>query len=143
MTAEEIQRFYDQSWAAFNSGDLDGWLATFHPDFEGLSVLVEAEGGGAYHGLDGARAWWANLQEAFESVQVAVDQFVSIGPHVLSINTASWVGRESGVELTQEVLFVSELRDGGWVYVHTHLDPAAAFAEMAERVGQGASSPSQ
>lgn len=143
MTSEEVERINEAGWGAFNAGDLDAWLALFDPDFEGRSVLVEAEGGGVYEGIEGARAWWDNLQEAFESVEVAVDQFVSVGPHVLSLNKASWVGKESGVELTQEVFFITEIRDGRFLYVHTLLDPAAAFAEMAQRIGQGASSPSQ
>jgi ketosteroid isomerase-like protein len=140
---EDVRRLGDETWDAFNSGDFDRWIALVHSDFEGYSALVETEGGAAFKGIDGARAWWDNLRETFETVHISLEQVVAVGEHSLSVTWVRWVGKGSGIEMSQAVFFVNEVRDGRWMFVHSHLDPAAAFAELAQRLAQGASSPSQ
>ena len=143
MTEAEARELSERTWDAVRRRDLDAFLPLVHPDFEGTSALVESEGGAGFTGVDGARAWIDNLNETYETVDLTLEQLLVVGPHFVSVNRARWVGKGSGVELSQPVYFVNEARDGRWVFLHSHLEPAPAFAEFAERLAQGASSPSQ
>ena len=49
---------------AFNARDLEAYIAYVDPSVEFYSVFA-AVGGGAYHGHDGVRRWFRDLQDAW------------------------------------------------------------------------------
>ena len=57
MSQENVEQVYRRGIVAVNRGDLEGFLATVHPDVEFTSLIAEAEGE-TFHGHDGVRQWW-------------------------------------------------------------------------------------
>src|SRR4051794_16034985 len=78
---EVIRRAID----AWNRGDLDGFLAGAHPDFEWHPVLAAGvEGsGGAYRGHDGARQFWAEFWDMFDEFRITIQSARAVGTSVL------------------------------------------------------------
>jgi ketosteroid isomerase-like protein len=134
MAIEELERVLRAFTEALNRGDREGWVAAFHPEFEGYSGLVTMEGGAAFRGLEGAGAWFDNLMEVYETVQATVEQSVTVDEHSLSLVRVSYVGKGSGIALEAVLAWVMELRDGLFVYARSHFDLAEGFKEMADRM---------
>ena len=57
MSQENLEQIYRRGIDAVNRGDLEGFLASVHPDVEFTSLIAEAEGE-TFHGHDGVRRWW-------------------------------------------------------------------------------------
>jgi ketosteroid isomerase-like protein len=118
--------------------DRDGWVAAFHPDFEGYSGLVTVEERTPYHGLEGAGAWFDNLMEVYSELQADHEQTIEVGEHSLSLIRVEYVGRSSGVTLEAALAWVAEIRDGRYVFAHSHFEVGEGFEEMGRRIGQRA-----
>ena len=58
--SEENVAVLRKGYAAVNHGDIDGFLATVHPDVEFTSLIAEAEGE-TFRGHDGVRRWWTEV----------------------------------------------------------------------------------
>ena len=134
MDPHEAARFTQEFAEALNRRDRDAWVAAFHPDFEGYSGLAEAEGGEAYRGAEGAALWFDNLVETYESVRARLDQTIVVGNHALHLVRVEYVGKGSGVTLDALLGWVTEMKDGRYVYVRSHFGLADAFREMADRI---------
>jgi len=134
MTVEEVTRLTERFAEAVNGRDREGWVACFHPDFEGYSGLAASETGRSYRGLEGAGAWFDNLWEAYETVEGRLDQTIVVGDHALQLVDMAYVGRASGLKLEATLALVIEMREGRYLFVHSHLDVPDAFHEMARRM---------
>ena len=137
MTLEDATRLIEEFLAALNARDRDGWIAAFHPELEGYSGLVAMEGGQAYRGLEGAAAWFDNLMEVYETLHAEHDQTVVVGDHALHLIRMEYVGRGSGVRLTPTLAWVTQIRDGRFVFAHSHFDVSEGFHGMARRLARG------
>jgi ketosteroid isomerase-like protein len=134
VSAEGATHVTERFAAAINARDRDAWVACFHPDFEGYSGLAASETGEAYHGLEGAGAWFDNLHEVYESVQARLEQTLAVGDHALQLVRVEYLGRSSRVRLEAVLALVVELRAGRYRFLHSHLDLPDAFNEMARRM---------
>jgi ketosteroid isomerase-like protein len=123
---------------ALNRHDRDGWVATFHPDFEGYSGLVAVEENTPYHGLEGAGAWYDNLMEVYETLHADHEQTIEVGQHALSLIRVEYVGKSSGVTLETVLAWVTEIREGRYVFAHSHFAVGEGFEEMGRRLAQRA-----
>jgi hypothetical protein len=118
--AENLARRF---WAAFNAHDVEGLLATLHPDAE----LVTARG--PRHGHDGARAWATRNPHGELEQRVVVEGVRGHGDRAVALIRRQWWwpdGEEPADE--QELASLFELRDGLIGHVVTALDRAAALA---------------
>ena len=134
MGPDEAARFTQEFADALNRRDREAWVGAFHPEFEGYSGLVEAEGGEAYRGADGAARWFDNLVDTYESVQARLEQTIVVGTHALHLVRVEYVGKGSGVTLDALLGWVTEMEGGRYRYVRSHFEPADAFREMADRI---------
>jgi ketosteroid isomerase-like protein len=120
---------------SYNDRDPDGWVEVWNPDAEWHPFLTaREEGDPGYHGHNGMRAWFEDVDEMFEQVHVELDQFREIGDRLLVIGRMR-ARRRGGPEVESEVGWVVEPKgegfQRGWAYT-SH--------EEAERAARGASS---
>jgi ketosteroid isomerase-like protein len=123
-----------ETWKRFNRHDIDALAELVDPNFEGYSANVLAEGGAPYLGIEGARAWWADLFDTFGDVQAEFEQGLVLGDHVFQVLTITYTSREEGLKLPTPVYVVNEVRDGRSRYARTFFDPAEALTELAQRL---------
>ena len=134
MEATPATHLAGQIVEALNRRDPDPYLAVVHDDFEGYSAFVEAEGGDAFRGLEGARAWFENLLEVYGRVSASLEQTLAVRDHSLHLVRIEFVGKSSGVAVDSLVGWVLEARAGRIAFMHSHLDLAEAFHEMGRRM---------
>jgi hypothetical protein len=61
-----------------------------------------------------------------------------VGEHALHLVRVEYVGKGSGVTLAPTLAWVIEVRDGRFVFAHSHFDVAQGFLELrrlASRAG--------
>ncbi len=132
--ADQAARLTDAFADALNRHDREAWIAAFHPECEGFSGLVSMESVEAYRGKEGAGQWFDNLSEVYERVEAKREQTVAVGDHALHLVRVEYVGKASGVALEVLLGMVTEIRDGRYVFVHSHFDLQEAFRELAARI---------
>ena len=128
MSQENVDRFLE-STEAFNQGDVERWLGTFHLDavFELQNAALE----GDYAGHDGLRRFFADLTETLEMFEADYPDVRDLGDRVLGLGTARTIGRGSGIESDLPVAIVASFRDG----LCTHVKDYGDWARAREAVG--------
>jgi len=134
VTIEEVTRLTQQFAVAITAGDRDGWVACFDPSFSGYSALATSESGEAYHGLEGAGAWFDNLFGVYDSIEGELAQTLVVAGHGFQIVRVKYLGRASGLTLDADLALVSELHEGRYRYLHSFLDVPAALRHFAQRI---------
>ena len=132
--AEPYRELLDQAADAYNRRDPDAWVAVWSPDCEWHPFLTaRVEGDPGYHGHNGMRAWFEDVDEMFSEMHVELGRFRQVGDRLLVLGQMTATGRVSGVVVSSEVAWVMELRDDplrrGWAYMrHEEAERAAAEA---------------
>ena len=134
--AESYRELLDRAADAYNRQDPDAWVAVWSPDCEWHPFLTaRVEGDPGYHGHNGMRAWFEDVDEMFSEMHVELGRFRQVGDRLLVLGQMTATGRVSGVAVSSEVAWVMELRDDklrrGWAYM-SH-EEAARAAEEATR----------
>src|SRR3954454_9476601 len=76
----EHQGRLEQLRDAYNDRDPDAWIAVWNPDAEWHPFLTaREEGDPGYHGPNGMRAWFEDIDEMFEESRVELDRYRQIG----------------------------------------------------------------
>jgi ketosteroid isomerase-like protein len=99
-----------RSIEAFNRRDIDAAGQDWAPEAEvdwSRSAGVEA---GIYRGYEPVRAFWSNWLELFDSFELAPDEFIECGEHVVVPNVTHLRGRD-GIEVEAHSTAVVTLRD--------------------------------
>src|SRR5512132_2043701 len=116
--AEPYRELLDRAADAYNRRDPDAWVAVWSPDCEWHPFLTaRVEGDPGYHGHNGMRAWFEDVDEMFSEMHLELGQMTA-------------TGRVSGVVVSSEVAWVMELRNDklrrGWAYMsHEEAERAA------------------
>ena len=106
-----------QTAVAVGRRDVDYLLGVTDPAVEWhTSIAVIAEGG-AYHGHDGVREYFRDLDETFESLEPTLDRALDVGDLVLAVGRLHYRGKASGVETDVPMGWVFKFREGKVVYV--------------------------
>ena len=132
MSQENVARFLEGTEAfneAFNRGDVDRWLETFHPG--AVLELQNAALEGDYLGHDGLRRFFAEFAEVFELFILDYPDVRDLGDRVLGLGTARTIGRGSGIESELPVAIVASYRDG----LCTHLKDYGEWGQALQAVG--------
>ena len=120
--------------SAFSRDDLDGTLATIHPDIEwyvafrlpDLPMVKDV-----YRGHDEVRELWQLFRSGWESLQIEIEEFLHAddGRVVLRVR---FVGRgaESGIEVDRTLFYAYRMRDGLLVYSRAWDDEASARRDL-------------
>ena len=114
------QTLLEQLRDSYNSRDPEAWNEVWNPDAEWHPFLTaREEGDPGYHGHNGMRAWFEDVDEMFEQVHVELDQFREIGERLLVLGRMR-ARRRGGPEVDSEVGWVVEPKgegfQRGWAY---------------------------
>ena len=97
-----------------------------HPEIEWYPVTAQVEDGQAYHGHEGLRQWWTNLDAAFEEFDARVDEVREEADVVLALGHLRSRSR-SGITLDMEIGWVFRFRDGLAVWGRSYDNHAQAL----------------
>ena len=128
MSQENVDRFLEII-EAFNRGDVERWLESYHPDavFEPQIAVLE----GGYSGHDGLRRLFADLTETAEMREANYHDVRDLGDRVLALGTYHLIGEGSGIETEFPMAMVATFRDG----LCTHLKDYGDRAEALKAAG--------
>jgi ketosteroid isomerase-like protein len=110
MSQENVEAF-KRGVDAYNRRDIDPLLEPSHPEAEWYPFTAQVEGDDAYHGHEGLRKWWANVDAAFEEFEASVEEVRDLDDAVLALGHLRARFR-SGVTLDTEIGWLTRYRDG-------------------------------
>jgi ketosteroid isomerase-like protein len=134
VTESSYGELLEQLRDSYNDRDPDAFAAAWNPDCEWHPFLTaRVEGDPGYHGHNGIRAWFEDVDEMFTEIDVELEQFREVGDRLLVLGQMKAKGRGSGAEVTSEVGWVVEPRgerfQRGWAYMsHQEAERAAEEA---------------
>jgi len=133
--ASVYRELLGESRDAFNARDPEAWVAVWNPDCEWHPFLTaREEGDPGYHGHNGIRAWFEDVDEMFSEIHVELDRFREIGDRLLVLGQMRATERVSGAEVSSEVAWAVEPRGDklqkGWAY-GSHAEGERATEEAA------------
>ena len=128
------QELLEQLRDAYNDRDADAWVAVWNNDAEWHPFLTaREEGDPGYHGHNGMRTWFEDVDEIMEESHVELEQFRPVGDRLLVRGrmTAKRRGRDA---VESEVAWVIEPKgerfQRGWAYP-SHEDAERAASDAA------------
>jgi hypothetical protein len=122
---EIVRRGYD----AYDQGDIDAVLETFHPDIEWKQV----EQPNAVHGHSGVLRAWEEWSEPFEEdLRAEVQELIDAGDQVVAVVRHRGSGRESGIEVDMRTYLVYTVSEGKVVRMVEYLTKEEALAGLSQ-----------
>ena len=117
----EYQALLEQLRDSYNARDPDAWVAVWNTDAEWHPFLTAREEGGlGYHGHNGMRAWFEDVDEMFDRSEVDLDQYRQVGDRLLVLGRMRAKRRGAAEAAESEVGWVIEPRgerfQRGWAY---------------------------
>jgi ketosteroid isomerase-like protein len=116
--------------AAFNESNLDALCELTTPDFEFapyLATLIETT---VYRGHDGLRTYFADVDAAWGTILVRLDEVRDLGDHVFSAGELYGKGRSSGLEVTIPLAWIGESRSGKISRLRSFVSRTAALKTL-------------
>jgi hypothetical protein len=123
-----------QGFEALRDGDVEALMPLVHPEFELTTPPNLAAEPDTYRGPDGLRRYFESFYEAMDQVTFEPDDFIEVGERVVVPSTLRTRGRTTGIETSQRVVQIWDIKDGKAfrVEVHATLKQALAAARSAE-----------
>jgi ketosteroid isomerase-like protein len=119
---------------AWNRGDVNDYVACFHPDGKWEPGLVRVEGGGPITGRDEIAKAWIEIRDGFKTLTGSFDEVRDLGGDlVLGIGRLRGTS-VGGVPIDSEYAVLAEYRDGLIVHGRTFTSHAEAL-EAATGLG--------
>jgi ketosteroid isomerase-like protein len=117
----DYEALLEQLREAYNQRDPDAWVAIWNPDCEWHPFLTaRVEGDPGYHGHNGMRAWFEDVDEMFSEIHVELGSFREVGDWLLVLGQMTATGKGSGARVSSEVGWVVEPKGDrfqrGWAY---------------------------
>jgi ketosteroid isomerase-like protein len=131
----DYRKMLEEVADAYNRRDPEAWVASWSKDCEWHPFLTaRVEGDPGYHGHNGMRAWFEDVDEMFSEMHVELERFREVGDRLLVLGQMTAVGRATGAEVSSEVAWMVEPRGDrlfrGWAY-DSHADAERAAEEAA------------
>jgi ketosteroid isomerase-like protein len=131
LVSRENVELHRRLVAAFNTRDLEAFIAGFDQQIEFHSRFAAVGGVTAYRGHAGLRTWNQDVEEVWgEEFRLEVEAYFDLGERTLAFGVLHGRGRQSGVVTTMPVAHVMRWRDGLCVFWQTYLDRQGALAEL-------------
>jgi ketosteroid isomerase-like protein len=123
-----------ERFAPMREGDVEALLTLIHPDFEVTTPPGLAAEPDTYRGPEGIRRYFDSFYEIMDRVSFEPHDFIGVGERVVVPVTLRARGRTTGIETTQKLVQVWELRDekAYRIEVYATLDEAMEAARSAE-----------
>lgn len=124
MSGEELVR---NAIDAINRGDVDGFLAQTHVDFE-WTVLEASPLAGTYRGHEEVRAYVEEWTDTFADVRLEIEELVAMDDRVLAVVMGSGWGKASGVEVENRFCQLWTVSEGALARMHEYATREDALA---------------
>jgi ketosteroid isomerase-like protein len=129
------RQLLERSRDAYNARDPEAWIAAWNTDCEWHPFLTaREEGDPGYHGHNGIRAWFEDVDEMFTDMHVELETYREVGDRLLVLGEMNARRKGSGEEMKVDVAWVVEPRgeklQRGWSYP-SHEDAQRAAEEAA------------
>jgi ketosteroid isomerase-like protein len=127
---EENLEVVRRALAAWQSDDLDGFLAEIDPEVVWHAAFERLVGGmdNSYRGIEGMREFWDAYRTELEDFRFEPEDFRLLGDDcVVLLGHARFRGRASGVEVDSESGLVITLRDGKIIRSVDYMSQAEAL----------------
>jgi ketosteroid isomerase-like protein len=109
--SEEYVDLHRRVFDAFNERDIEALIACVDPHFE-LHSKLAAVAPAVYHGHDGLRRWFQDLEDAWEFLRAEPQAYFDLGEQTLAFYVMRARGRQSGLELAKPIAAIVTWRDG-------------------------------
>jgi ketosteroid isomerase-like protein len=110
MSQRNVELF-NKAIEAYNRRDIGAMLELWHPEAVWYPFTAQVEGDDAYHGHEGLRQWWTNVNATFEELEASVGVVRDLDDAVLALGHLRARFR-SGVTLDTEIGWLTRYRDG-------------------------------
>jgi ketosteroid isomerase-like protein len=121
------------AFEAFGRGDTEGVLALAHPEIV-IYMPTTLPNSGTYRGRAGYLQWIGQWLEAWEDFRIDVIAMTPVGRRHVVVDTHQHaVGRGSGIAVEQDMIYMTEVRDGRFVALHLYPTHAEALAVAQRR----------
>jgi uncharacterized protein len=127
MSAEDVETIR-RGVEAYNSGDVEGLIATSDPDVR-LTPIRKLLEGGEYVGHEGLREFVADMDEDWTERGIDVSELRDAGDRVLVLGDFYGTGRASGTEVRYPVAWLCEMREGKLARLRAYTDQGQALAD--------------
>jgi ketosteroid isomerase-like protein len=115
---------------AANTRDIDAAIALCDPQIEYHSAMT-TPGGAVYHGHDGVRTYFGDLEDAWgDEFRAEPEAYFDMGEHTLAFYVAHFHGRRSGVEVGGPGAALLRWRDGLCVCMRGYLHREDALRDL-------------
>lgn len=110
--SERARAVVERGYETWNSGDVERFLETIHPDViwqpSGVFPGIDTH----YEGHDGVRAFWRDFMAPWESLSVEMTEVRDAGPDAVLIRVLFHGCGRGGIEVERVVGQLYEIRDG-------------------------------
>jgi ketosteroid isomerase-like protein len=113
---------------AYNAGDIETFIASCDPSIEFHSTFSVV--GGVYHGRDGMREYFRDLEDAWDDIHVDAEAYFDVAGHSLACFALHAHGSHSGVEVAMPLTQVGTWSDGLCVYLKSYPDREDALRDL-------------
>jgi ketosteroid isomerase-like protein len=126
-----------ERFGAMRDGDVEALLPLIHPEFEVTTPPGLAAEPDTYRGPEGIRRYFESFYEVMDRVSFEPDDFIAVGERVVVPVTLRARGRTTGIETSQKVVQVWELKDeqAYRIEIYATLEEAMEAARSAEGEG--------
>ena len=114
---------------ALNRRDIEGIIACLDPDVE-YHPLLSAIGTAVYHGHDGMRSWFGQLDDAWEELRLEAENYFDLGEQTVLFYVLQGRGRQSGAEVAISGAHVCTWRDGLGVFAKQYAHREDALRDL-------------
>src|SRR3954469_3953033 len=111
--SRDLERLSEEAVRAFNARDIEGLVAPTHPD-----IVIELFGGFAdlmgdrFEGHDGVRRYYTDWFATFETMNIELDEDISVGDRVVSLTTLTATAEGTDQPAVLQSAVVYSFRDG-------------------------------
>jgi ketosteroid isomerase-like protein len=115
---------------AFNTGDLEALIANCDPQIEYHSTMT-VPGGATYHGHDGMRRYFRDMQDAWgDEIRAEPEAYFDLGEHTLAFYLLRARGQQSGAEVAMPFAQVIKWQDGLMLHFKTYAERDNALKDL-------------
>jgi hypothetical protein len=130
MSQANVER-HRRAIEVFNAHDAEAFIALCDPSVEVYSSFA-ALGGGVYHGQDGVRAYFRDLEDAWgDAIRIEPEAYFDLGESTLVFYVFRGQGRQSGLEVAMPIAQEVRWRGGLGVYFKSHTDRDDALSDLS------------
>ena len=122
------------AFAAWNRGDLNAWLETFHPEVEWHTSGAFPGFEPAFYGHDGVRSFWQQFRAGWEEIFLDVEEIIDRGEQVIVLFRFRAKGRD-GIRVQRPQALCDTVRGGQVVRAENFAgwDQALEAARLSEQ----------